>query len=303
MFFSSLKRIIRSSWINFLRQGGLSFATCFILVMAILLITSLFLLKDATEFILSDLREKVDISVYFKKDSLEEDILKIRDEVAQIPEVKSVEYVSKEEALENFIQKHKDNPILIESLNELGDNPLLASLNIKAWQFNQYERVSNFLNDIQSDSLVEKVDYYQRKPIIERIASLTSGLRTTGILVSIILSIVAILITFNTIRLAIVNQKEEISIQRLVGASNWFIRGPFLVQGAISGIFSALISLAIFSLACWFSSPKISDLFSDLNLFNLFITNFWILLLIQLLTGIGLGVISSLIAIRRYLKV
>lgn len=300
---NSIKRIIKASWINFWRQGGLTFATCFVLVMAISLVGFLFLLNDLNNYAVSSLQDKVDISVYFKKDSQEEDILKIKDEVAKIPEVKSVEYISKDEALENFTRKHQNDYVLIESIAEIGENPLLASLNIKAWQFDQYEKVSDFLAGLGQDSIIEKVDYFQRRPIIERVSMLTGAMRTTGIVVSIILSIVAILITFNTIRLAILNQKDEIGIQRLVGASDWFIRGPFLVQGTIAGIFAAGISLLLFALFCWILSPKIEFLFSDLNLFKIFISNLWILFLLQMATGIFLGVVSSLIAIRKYLKV
>ncbi len=300
---NSIKRIIKSSWTNFWRSGGLTFATCFILVMAISLVASLFLLNDLNNYAITSLQEKVDISVYFKKDSQEEDILKIKDEVTQIPEVKSVEYISRENALEIFKEKHQNDSVLIESIEEIGENPLLASLNIKAWQFDQYTKISDFLAGLGQDSIVEKVDYFQRRPIIERISMLTSAMRTTGIVVSIILSIVAVLITFNTIRLTILNQKEEIGIQRLVGASDWFIRGPFLVQGTIAGIFSALISLLLFALFCWTLSSKIEFLFSDLNLFHIFLSNFWILFLLQLATGIFLGTVSSLIAIRKYLRV
>ncbi|MDD5145602.1 MAG: permease-like cell division protein FtsX [Candidatus Pacebacteria bacterium] len=300
---TQFKRAIRLSWTNFLRQGALSFATCFILVMAIALVTSLFILKDASQFMISNLQERVDISVYFKNESQEEDILKVKDEVAKIPEVKSIEYVSKEEALEAFTQKHQDDSILMESLTELGENPLLASLNIKAWQPDQYQKVSDYLNGLESENLIEKIDYSQRKSIIERIFVLTSGFKTAGLIAGIILSLVAVLITFNTIRLAILNQKEEISIQRLVGASNWFIRGPFLIQGAIAGFFASLISLLIFGISCWLLSPKIEILFSDLNIFGIFVNNFWMLFLIQLATGIILGAISSLIAVRKYLKV
>jgi len=151
--------------------------------------------------------------------------------------------------------------------------------------------------------LIEKVDYYQRKPVIERIFALTSGTGKVGIFLSIVLAIVAILVAFNTIRLAILNQAEEIKIQRLVGASNWFIRGPFLIQGAISGIISTLISLLIFTLICWFLGPKIEFLFSGLNVWKFFTGNFFTIILIQLSTGILLGAISSSIAIRKYLKV
>ncbi len=301
--FTLIKRIFKSGWLSFSRDGGLAAATCFIMLIPIFLVTSLFLLKDVSQFLISTVQEKADISVYFKESASEEDILKVEEEISKIPEVKNVNYVSKEEALESFVQRHKDDPILMESLEEVGGNPFLAALNIKAFQAQQYQAVANFFEAGTFENLIEKVDYYQRKPVIERIFALTSGMEKAGWIIAIVLAIVAILVAFNTIRLAILNQKEEIKVQRLVGASNWFIRGPFLVQGTISGIFATIICLLIFTLICWFLSPKIEILFSGLNIWRYFTGNFFTIVLIQLVTGIGLGVISSTIAIRKYLKV
>ncbi len=301
--FTLIKRIFKSGWLSFSRDGGLAAATCLIMLIPIFLATSLFLLKDVSQFLISTVQEKADISVYFKESASEKDILKVEEEISKIPEVKDVKYVSKEEALESFVQRHKDDPVLMESLEEVGGNPFLAALNIKAFQASQYQTVANFFETGTFENLIEKVDYYQRKPVIERIFALTSGIGKAGISLSIVLAIVAILVVFNTIRLAILNQKEEIKVQRLVGASNWFIRGPFLVQGAISGTLAAIICLLIFTLICWFLSPKIEILFSGLNIWQYFTGNFFTIILIQLGTGIGLGVISGTIAIRKYLKV
>jgi len=301
--FTLIKRIFKSGWLSFSRDGGLAAATCFIMLIPIFLATSLFLLKDVSQFLISTVQEKADISVYFKESVSEEDILKVEEEISKIPEVKNVNYVSKEEALESFVQRHKDDPVLMESLEEVGGNPFLAALNIKAFQASQYQTVANFFETGTFENLIEKVDYYQREPVIERIFALTSGMEKAGWIIAIVLAIVAILVAFNTIRLAILNQKEEIKVQRLVGASNWFIRGPFLVQGTISGIFAIIICLLIFTLICWFLSPKIEILFSGLNIWRYFTGNFFTIVLIQLVTGIGLGVISSTIAIRKYLKV
>jgi len=301
--FTSIRRIFKSGWQNFSRDGGLSVATCFIMVITILLGSSLFLLKDINQFLTSSIQEKADISVYFKEDAAEEEIFNLEEELSKIPEVKDIKYISKEKALEEFTKKHKDESSLMESLAEVGGNPFLAALNIKAFEASQYQAVVNFLENPDFENLIEKVDYYQRKPIIEKIFALTVGMKNTGLVISIILAIVAVLVTFNTIRLAILNQGEEIRIQRLVGASNWFIRAPFLVQGAIAGFFATLISLLIFSLICLFLSPKIEILFSDLNIWNFFTKNFSTIILLQLATGILLGMISSTIAIRKYLKV
>jgi len=298
-----IKRIFRSAWQSLTRDGGMIAANIFIMVLAISVITALFLFKDISQFLISSLEEKVDVSVYFKYESSEEDVLKVKEEIGKIPEVKEVKYVSKEEALKKFTEKHQDNPVLMESLAEVGVNPFLASLGIKAFQAHQYEAVVSFLERPHFNYLIEKIDYYERKPVIERIYGLTSSFNRAGIVFSIILALVAILVAFNTVRLSIYNWREEIKIQRLVGASNWFIRGPFLVQGAICGFFAALICLLLFALLTWGIDSKAELLFPGLGLFAFFVSNFWLILLIQLLSGIGLGVISSLIAVKKYLKV
>jgi len=296
----NFKRILKAGWQNFSRDGGIAVATIFILVLAIFLVSTIFLSKDISQFLIASLQEKADISVYFKEFVLEDDILKIKEKLSQVPEVKNVEYVSKEEAIKRLVAKH---PQLIESVQETEGMLRLSSLNVNVFEANQYQPVMNFLESSNFKDYIDKVDYYERRPVIERIFSLTSLFSKIGISLSIVLIITAILVTFNTIRLAISNQKEEIKIQRLVGASNWFIRGPFLVQGAISGLIAVLISALIFSSICWFLSPKIEFFFAGLNLFHLFIKNFWVLLLIQFASGILLAAISSTIAIRKYLRV
>ena len=299
----TLKRIFKSGWQNFTRDGGIAAATCFVLVITIFLVSTIFLLKDVGQFLIMNLEEKADISIYFKDGVEEEEILAVKEKVSKIPEVKEVTYISKETALEEFIKRHKDDSVLMESLWEVGGNPFLASLSIQAWQAGQYSAITDFLGNPDFQNLVEKIDYYQRKEIIEKIFSLSTLFNKVSLGLSIILIITAILVTFNTVRLAILNSSEEIKIQRLVGASNGFIRGPFLVQGLIAGLISGLISLIIFSFTSWFLSPKIEFFFAGLNIFNLFMKNLGIIVLLQIFTGIFLAVISSTIAIRKYLRV
>lgn len=298
-----IKRIFRFGWQSLARDGGMISANVFIMTMAVFMITSIFFLKDVSQFLVSNIEEKVDVSVYFKENVLEEDILKVKQEITQVPEVKEVSYVSKEQALESFVNRHGNNPVLMESLVEVGTNPFLASLGVKAFEAEQYITVVSFLENFQSSYLIEKIDYYERKPVIERIYNLTSSFNKAGIVFSIALIIVALLVTFNAVRLSIYNSREEIKIQRLVGASNWFVRGPFLVQGAICGFFAAIICLIIFGLLSWGLNTKAEFLFPGINLFNFFLSNVWLILLIQLFSGISLGVLSSLIAVKKYLKV
>lgn len=297
---TALKRVIRSGWIGLKRQSGLTIATIFTMVMVISLVTSLFLFQKITSFSIVTLQEKVDISVYFRKESLEEDILKIKDEIVKIPEVKSVEYVSDTEAKRILLEKH---PELVESLREAEGLLNLASLNIKAAKAEQYSAIVSFLENASFKDSIEEIDYSERKPVIEKIFSVTSGINNTGIVLSLVLAIVAFLVGFNQVKLAICNSSEEIFIQRLVGASNWFIRGPFLIQGIISGFFATLIALLVFTPLIYFLGPKMETFFPGLNLSQYFFSHFFLIFLIQILTGIGLGTISSIIAVRKYLQV
>jgi len=300
---TSFKRILKSGWQGFRRNSGLSMATIFILVMTISLVTSLFLLQHSSNFIVSSLEDKVDMAIYFSEEPSSEEIMIIQEELFALPEVRKMEYISKEEALAKFVERHAGEEVIMESLTEVGGNPLLASINIRAFEASQYAAISSFLDNSSFKSLIAKVDYAEKKPAIEKLFSLTSSISTTGIIFSIVLAVMAILIAFNTVRIAIYNSRDEIETMRLVGAANWFIRGPFLVQGAVAGILAVLITFLLFSIAVLVLGPKIELIMPGLNLSGYFFSNFIIILLIQLVAGVGLGMFSSWIAVRRYLKV
>jgi cell division transport system permease protein len=301
--FTSLKRVISLGYRGLVGDGSQIFATIFILTAAILLTSSLFLSGRVSRFLIDSLESKADISVYFADTALQEDITQVKDELERIPQVREVIYISKDQALEEFKKRYENNQALMDSIRELGGNPFVASLRVQVKNPSQYQSIAGYLDNLNIPDVIEKIDYSQRQNVIERIFSITSFLGKTGLLFSLILVVIAILITFNTIRLAIYNSQEEVKIQRLVGASNWFIRGPFLAQGAIAGIISALISFLVLFFVAWLFSPKVQVFLPDLNIFKMFWSNFEFILFIQLATGIALGSISSLIAIRKYLKI
>jgi len=300
---ASLKRIIKSGWQGFRRNSGLSLATVFIMVMAISLVTALFLLQKTSDYLVVTLSEKVDMAVYFTDEPTVEQVDTIQKELSGLSEVKSLQYISKEEALAKFIERHQGEQVIMESLTEVGGNPLLASLNIKAFEATQYAAISSFLDAASFKDLISKVDYSEKKPAIDKMFSLTSTINTTGIALSVVLAVVAVLIAFNTVRIAIYNSRDEIETMRLVGASNWFIRGPFLVQGMIGGLLAVLITFLVFGITLWFLSPKIDIVIPGLNLYAYFFGSFLMVIALQLAAGVGLGACASWLAIRKYLKV
>ncbi len=301
--FISFKRIIKASGRSFGRNKGLAIVNIFIMVMMLSVITSLFFFNHISQFLILSIQARVDISAHFRFETLEQDIREIKEKIANMDGVEDVEYVSQEQALKDFIKRHQDDPVLMESLNVLGFNPFLSSLNIRAAGPVYYQAIAKFLETEPIKEFIEKVDYKETKPAIERIFALTANLNRVGIGLVAILAIMAVLIVFNTIRLAIYSSREEIKIQRLVGATNWFIRGPFLVQGMMIGVFAALICLSFFALGSWLISPRLELLLPGLNIFSFFIKNIWLIFLIQISIGIGLGMISSFLATRSYLKV
>lgn len=299
----TFKRILKASWQGFMRNKGSFLATIFVMVIAASLVGGMFVMDGVVDHLVDSLQKKVDISVYFKSKASPQKISDIQKRISEFSEVKKVEYVSREEALTQFKKRHKEDPVLSESLEELGFNPLLPHLNIKAWQASQYQQVSSFLENGEFGEIIDKVDYHRNKEIINRLFSITSTIKTISwgvILVSVVL---AILVGFNTIRLTIVNCKEEISIQRLVGASNWFIRGPFVIQGIISGVLASVLGIVIFGIGAWLFTPKLAILVSDFNLMNYFLDNIFAIVSVELITAVGLGVVSSWIASRKYLKI
>jgi len=303
MFLISLKRAIKSGWKGFRRQGGLSFATIFILIITISLVTSLFFFQKTSQYLVESLKEKVDMYVYFQEELTNDRIMEIQEELSKMPEIKEIVYISREEALERFKERHEKDEAILESLQELGRNPLLASLNIKAWDATQYAAISSFLTNASFNDLIAKVDYQQKKSAIDKIFSITDSINTAGVVASIIFAVVAVLVAFNTVRLAIYNRREEIETMRLVGASNWFIHGPFLVQGMISGLLAVLTTLIIFGVGLYFLAPHLEFLIPGCNIFDYFLNNLWLVVLLQLATGVGLGALSSWIAVMKYLKI
>lgn len=303
MFGSALKRIIRSGLEKFSRDTSSSSAALLVMVIVLSIATSLFFLQGIGTFLVTSLQESVDISTFLKDSAQEEEITMLKQSLVSLPEVKEVLYVSKEDALAEFTERHKNDQVILDSLDAIGANPLLASLNIKAWDTTSFGAITGFLEITPLASIIQNVDFHERAPVITRLASITSGVRTTVLVGSIFAGLIAVLVAFNTIRLTIYSSKEEIEVMRLVGASNMFIRAPFLLQGIIVGALASIITFILLVPLTLFLSSKLETFMPQFNLFEYFMSNFFMILFLQLFVGIGLGVLSSLIAIRRYLKV
>ena len=298
----TLSRIIKFAWQGFLRNGWLSVSTIGIMILALLVFESLILFNVIAGGAIESVQEKVDISVYFKSNVSEDSVLNIKRSLEGLSEVKAVEYVSREEALEEFKARHADDETIVQTLEELDENPLLASLNIKANELGEYDTIASYLEAPNLADSIEKVTYAQNKVVIDRLDKLTNATERGVVALTIFLAFLAVLVTFNTIRLAIFSNREQIEIMRLVGASNSFIRGPYIAEGVLYGLIAAVVSFAILVPVISFMSPHIAGFILEVNLGDYFANNWVNLILYQVLFGVTLGIVSSAIAIRKYLE-
>lgn len=302
---TTLYRVIKYGLKNFWRQRLISLATLTIMLLAILTFQSLLIFNAVANKLLTNVQDKIDISVYFKTNAPEDQILSLKKTIEGLSEVKSVAYISRQQALEIFRANHaddKDSEIL-KALDELGDNPLPASLNIKAKDPTKYETIATHLAGSELSGIVADVSYSENQVVINKLASIIDVSKKGGILLTIVLSLVAMIVSFNTILLAIYSNREEIQIMRLVGASNAFIRGPYIVEGVIYGLIGTVLTILISIPIVYSLSPYLNLLSNDINLSDYFIANIMSLFGYEILFGIFIGIISSFVAIRKYIRV
>lgn len=303
----AIERIIKNGFVNFGRNVWLAIAA--IAMMAITLTILLFaIIANATfTHTINDLTSHIDIVEYLKDDATKAQVDKQITQLKSLPNVKSVEYTSKEQALKNYEKLNANNPTLLAAISQT-DNPLPASLAIKPLDPNKIQDIQNFLDQPAQKSLQSDPTSYSgdRKAAIDKITAATHFFQQAGIVGIIVFIVISMLIIFNTIRMAIFNRRDELIIMRLLGASTAYIRGPFVVETMLYGAVAATISLIV----CWSlfkvasstlqaSSLGLLDISYSSNYFNHHLIS---ILTIQIAVGILIGAASSLIATRRYLR-
>ncbi len=299
-------RIIHYGFKNFWRNGLLSTATVAIVTLCLVVFAGLILANATTSRLIGLFEDKIDIAVYFKTNTPEDEILAIQSALQKLSEVKSADYVSADQALAIFKQNHADNPAITQSLSELNQNPLEASLNVKAKDPRNYADIASYLNNPDLSQYIDTVSYNKNQTAIDRLGQIINGVNRIGLVLTILLSLIAGLVVFNTIRLVIYSNRDEIGIMRAVGASNTFVRGPYIMEGLIIGVLAAVFSLVLIFLAIYVTplvyGGGLSLSIPGFSILGYFGSNLLLLFGYQVLFGVGLTVISSLIAVRRYLR-
>lgn len=302
------KRMMVTGAKNFARGGAVSAATVVIMTVTLAIIASLIFLSALLTFTLDTINDKIDVSVYFVTTASEADILAVADQLKKLPQVAGVTYTSAADALAAFRERHAADQLTLQALNELGGNPLDASLDIRAKNPSEYESIVSFLEAspaLSSDgaSIVDRINYAQNKEIIDRLSLAIQATREIGFAVVALFALASILIAFATVRLAIYTAKDEIAVMRLVGASGAYVQGPFIITGIITGVIAAACVLALLWPATWYAGAKTAGWFSGFSVASYYSDHFFSIFSVLMLSGIALGAIASVLAIRKYLRV
>jgi cell division transport system permease protein len=307
-----IRRVMTAGAKSFARGGLVTAATVLVMTVMMGIVSNLIFLSAALGTAVDTIKDKVDVNVYFVTTASESDIQDLVVKVNQLPQVASTTYTNRDEALASFRARHANDQLTLQALDELGENPLDASLAIRAKDPSQYETIVNFLDSTPAlaaggTSIIDRVNYYQNKAVIERLTDTIHTTENTRLTIILFFAIASILITLATLRLAIYSSRDEIAVMRLVGANNMYIRGPFIVAGVLNGVAAALITLIILFPATWYSGGALitggSLWFMGFNLFSYYVSHFAMIFGILVGSGILLGGLASLLAVRRYLKI
>lgn len=302
------KRTILAGLRGFYRNRTVSLSSIFILTITLSIVTSFYLFGAVFDYTLEQVKEKVDVRVYFTTDATEEQATEVKAKLLGLSDVKTVTYISRDQALLDFKKKHEGDQLTLQALEELGNNPFGASLSVIAKDTSRYEAIADQLSDSSgllgdNKGIIDKVNYYQIKDSIDKLNSIIGWTNTVGFWLSIVFVLMSCMIVYNTIRLAIFVYRDEIAVMKLVGASNMFIRGPFIVEALLYAIVATVITLIIFFPATVWVTKKTVFFFEGLNINSFYTAHFIELTLTLLVFGSVLTVVSSFLAVRKYLKV
>lgn len=300
----SFFRIVKIGFVNFWRNFWLSLAATIVMTVTLVIFSTLLLVFVLTNYSIKTIQNTVDVSVYFKIGLAEDQIVKIKDNISQDPRIKEVNYVSAAQAFDIFKAAHQGDPLITESLNELTENPLPATLHIKTYNLGDYPAIAQNLESDQYKNSIDKVNFEDNRLVIDRLNKILKFIVTFGLALVAVFVFIAILVIFNTITLTIYNRKEEVEIMRLVGATNWYIRGPFLTESVLYSIFSTIITGLLFIPVFYKVLPKvIAYVNPQVNIYTNSLFHFGYLVLILFVLALLLSVVSTMFAIRKYLKI
>ncbi len=300
----SFFRVIKFAFQDFFRNFSLSIMTILMLLLMLLSVNVFVSVRALTDRAVASVQDQIDVSIYFHPQTTAEKIREVENYLQSFPEVVTSTFLSQEQVLNNFKQTHSKNEKILASLDELGENPLGATLIVKTRDPKDYQKIITALNVPEYEEVIEAKTFATTENTIDRIHLITTNVQKFVLVLGILFTAISLLVIFNTIRVAIYTHRTEISIKKLVGATNWFIRGPYIIQSFIFSLISVCLTFAIILAVVRFIDPYIQVIFSEpMFLTTYFFSHILVLFGIELGAVFLLTLLTTSMAMRKYLKV
>lgn len=302
----SFGRVIKFGWENIWRNFWLSLVTMSTIIIALFTVSLILSLEVGLKQIVESAEKRIDLSVYFFPTVTEGQAQSVIAVIRTMPGIEEVTYITKEQSLTSYEKRAKDSPELLAPLKAIGQNPFGAAAVIRAHDLGVYQQVIDELNKTQYKDLIEaqKKEFEENRQFIDSFTAFTNKVRISGLAISLFFTIITTLLIFNAIRVAIYTHREEIAIMKLVGASNWFVRAPFILETIIYSALAVAISGGLFFALMYFLQPYLDNYFGgDVAIYSYISHNALTIFGAELLAAVMLNIIAGTLALRRYLRV
>lgn len=300
----SFFRIFKFAFQDIGRNLGLSFMTIFILILMLLSVNSLWSMDTVTKEAVRLVKDEVNVSLYLADDATDKDVEILRTYIRTMPEVTGVDVKPREQVLKDFQKRHQLEQLMLDSINELGANPFGPTIIIKTREPEDYKKVIDAISVPEYENLIDDKSFEGHENVLTNIQRITDRVQKVSLGMSLLFALIAFLIIFNTIRVAIQTQRIEISIKRLVGANNWFIRAPYLVESFLFTVLSVAITAVIVYFALKWLDVYIGVVFpNNFSLLSYYQEHAVFIFGVQAMAVLILTFISSTLAMRKQLKV
>ncbi len=301
---TKLARIVKFALQNLGRNWWLTLMTVVVLTVTLFSVNVLLALNVIADSAVASLENRIDVSVYVKPGATDDEKSSLRSYLASLPQVADVETVSPDDALARFRERHKEEPEVLKALDEVGGNPLGATMIVHARSIDGYPAIITALDHPAYRDLIAEKNFDDYTSLIARVQALQGKLRAFGIALLALFAFIAMVIMVNAVRVAIFTHKEEIAIMKLVGASGMFIRGPYLVESAILSLAALILSSAAIMGAAYGGAGYLFQfLGTDPGLMPFFVGNAWAIVAAEFGALIVLTGTASAYAVGRYMKV
>lgn len=307
MFLVDLLRMLRFAGQNFWRNFWLTVVTIFIITLALISVSFLLVFNLVANNVLDVVQAKSEIYIDLTSEAKLAQVEFLVEELGKLPDMKEVRYITPEETLQRFQALHQDDEIIMESLQSLDDNPFTGSILLRVEKIDQFPLLLTEISRPEYSGILEinNREFYQARDLIEAISEYSNKIEKVGFAFSMFFIIISIVVVFNTIQMGIYSHREEINIMKLVGASNWFVRAPFIIEGIFYSLVAILIVIILSYPLAAYLQPYLDSFLGEysLDLIRTINRNFILTFGLEALIAILITTVSSLLATRKYLRV